>query len=565
MRYDLVGALGLLACTVTGIVKPEDAFRGFSDDVVIIVASALVVSTAVARSGVPERLIRPLEPWLTSTERQIVVLVGVVALLSAFMKNIGALAIVMPAAFQLARRHGQSPSRVLMPLSFGALLGGLTTLIGTSPNIVVSRVRAETVGAPFTMFDFMQVGLVLTVAGTLFLVFGWRLLPRDRKSAAAPEELFSIQGYQAEVLLPADSPFAGKTVRDLEETGEGDVSVAAVIREEFRRYVPAAHWTLYPGDILVLNCDAHALARIMAEGRLTLVGDKKIGEEPADLTVLEAVVTAGASVIGQTLERLRLRDHYGINVLALNRSKGTSSARLRRTVIKAGDILVLRMRTGDIADSLAMLGLLPLAERRVRLDPGPHPAIAVGVLAIAILAASTGITSVAVAFFAAAVVIVALGGLTLKEAYEAIDWPILVLLGTLIPVSSALATTGGADLVSGWLGIVAAQVPAIAAVALLMAFAMAITPFLNNAATVLLVAPIAVGLAHRLDLNPDAFLMAVAIGAACDFLTPIGHQCNTLVLGPGGYRFGDYWRLGLPLSILVLVLGVPLIVLFWPL
>jgi di/tricarboxylate transporter len=558
-----VAGLGLVAATATGIVPMDEAFRGFSDDVVIIVGSALVVSAAVARSGVPERLMRPLEPFLTSSERQIAVLVAVVAVLSAFMKNIGALAIVMPVAFQLSRRHNQPPSRVLMPLSFGALLGGLITLIGTSPNIVVSRVRLETMGAPFSMFDFAPVGLVLAAAGTLFLVFGWRLLPQNRKAAAAPEELFSVQGYQAEVLLPEGSPFAGKTVRELEESGEGDVSVAAVIREEFRRYVPAAHWTLYAGDILVLQCDAHALSRIVGEAKLTIVGDKKIDEEPADLTVIEAVVTGGASIIGQTLERLRLRDRYGINVLALNRSQGTATARLRRTVIKAGDILVLRLRATDMADHLAALGLLPLAERRVRLDPGPHPLIAVGVLALAILAATTGLASVAVSFFAAAVIIVALGGLTLKEAYEAVDWPILILLGALIPVSSALATTGGAGLVAGWLEHVANLVPATVAIGLLMAFAMAVTPFLNNAATVLLVAPIAVGLAQRLNLNPDAFLMAVAIGAACDFLTPIGHQCNTLVMGPGGYRFGDYWRLGLPLSIIILLLGTPLVAFIW--
>ena len=571
LRYDLVGLTALAAAISVGIVAPEKAFSGFSDDIVIIVASALVVSAAVGRSGIADFLMRPLAPHLKSTEIQIAVMVTTVAFLSAFMKNIGALAILIPIAFQLARRTNKSASCLLMPMAFGSLLGGLMTLIGTSPNIIVSRVRAEIVGQPFSMFDFMPVGLALTLAGTVFLVFGWRLLPRNSTgSSTSPENLFSVDDYQSEALLPENSPLAGKTVRDLEALGEGEVDVVAVIREKNRRYVPGAHWTLFAGDILVLQCDAHALDKIVSEAKLELLHDEELKEgeeakEKADTPVVEVVVTPESVLIGSTAGELNLRDIYGVNLLAIGRRGGRITSRLTRVRFQPGDLLVLRAPPEDVSERLAAIGCLPLAERRLQLGRPRNRYVAPGILALAMIAAATGMTTVAVAFFAAAVAIVLFTAVTLKEAYDAIEWPILVLLGSLIPISDALRTTGGTELIAGWLSLGTDALPPIAALGLVMVAAMAVTPFLNNAATVLMMAPIGASLAAKLDLNVDAFLMAVAVGAACDFLTPIGHQCNTLVMGPGGYKFGDYWRLGLPLSLLVVVLGVPLIAVFWPL
>jgi di/tricarboxylate transporter len=572
LRYDLVGLTALALAIAAGIVEPAKAFTGFSDDIVIIVASALVVSAAVGRSGIADFLMRPLAPHLTSTEVQIAVLVATVALLSAFMKNIGALAIFIPIAFQLAKRTGKPVSTLLMPMAFGSLLGGLMTLIGTSPNIIVSRVRQEIVGQPFSMFDFMPVGLALTVAGTLFLVFGWRLLPRTQASgASAPETLFSVDDYQSEVVLPAGSPLADKTVRDLENLGEGEVSVVAIIREGGRRYTPRGHWVMFGGDILVLQCDAHALDRIVSEAKLELLHDEKLEKEGekakkiADTPVVEVVVTPESVLIGSTAGELNLRDIYGVNLLAIGRRGGRITNRLTRVRFQSGDLLVLRAPPEDASERLAAIGCLPLAERRLQLGRPRSRYMAPAILALAMIAAATGITTVAVAFFAAAVAIVLFTAVTLKEAYDAIEWPILVLLGSLIPISDALRATGGTELIAGWLSLGTDGLPPTAALGLVMVAAMAVTPFLNNAATVLMMAPIGASLAGKLNLNVDAFLMAVAIGAACDFLTPIGHQCNTLVMGPGGYKFGDYWRLGLPLSVLVVVLGVPLIALFWPL
>ncbi|MGE0747618.1 MAG: SLC13 family permease [Rhodospirillales bacterium] len=565
-RYDLVALAGLAIAIAAGVVAPDKAFLGFGDDIVIIIGSALVVSAAVARSGIAETLLRPIAPWMTSTEVQIVVLVTLVAVLSAFMKNIGALAIFVPIAFQIARRSGKPASRLLMPMSFGALLGGLMTLIGTSPNIIVSRMRAEILGEPFRMFDFMPVGLALTAIGIAFLTFGWRLLPRSREGTGGGD-LFSVEDYLTEVTVPAGSPMIGKTVADLEALAEGEVTVAAIIREKFRRYEPMSHWVLFEGDVLVLQCDARALEALAPKAKLELVHDAtdERAERDRPTTVVEAVVSADSPLIGRTVEDLRLRDRYGVSVLALSRRGSRVATRLNRARFQSGDLLVLRGAEDRIGDSLAALNCLPLAERQLRLGERNHPLIAPAVLAVAMALAATGTASVAVAFFGAAVAILVLGALSLREAYETVEWPILVLLGALIPISEAMRATGGADLIAGWLSVAAQALPPPGALALVMVAAMAVTPFLNNAATVLVMAPIGAGLAQRLGLAPDPFLMAVALGAACDFLTPIGHQCNTLVMGPGGYRFGDYWRLGLPLSVIVVAAGVPLIMAFWPL
>jgi di/tricarboxylate transporter len=569
IRYDLVALLALLASVACGIVKPADAFRGFSDDIVIIVGSALVVSAAISRSGVVEILMKPLVPRMRTSAMQVAVLASAVTALSAFVKNIGALAIFIPIALQVARRTEKPASRLLMPLAFGSLLGGLITLIGTSPNIVVSRVREQISGEPFGMFDFAPVGVCLAVTGVAFLTVGWRLLPRIRKGAGAtPETRFSIEDYTTEVRLPAGSPYVGKTVRDLEALGDGDVTVAAIIREGYRRYIPAGYWPLFEDDILVLEADTHALSRLVASAKLELIHGKELARGDAredDLAVVEAVVTPGSAMIGSTVEQLALRERYGLNLLAVSRSGRKIGQRLRRVRFQDGDLLALQGRAERIDDKLAALGCLPLAERNVPLGRPRNLYLPAAILGVAMVLVTTGMVSVPVGFFGAAVAMLAAQVLTLKEAYEAVEWPVLILFGALIPVSEALQTTGATELMAGWLSAATQALPPLGALGLMLIAAMALTPFLNNAATVLVMAPIGASLAGQLGLSVDPFLMAVAIGAGCDFLTPIGHQSNTLVMGPGGYRFSDYWRLGLPLSLLVAVLGTLLISFFWPL
>jgi di/tricarboxylate transporter len=565
IRYDLVALMALLVAVAAGVVPQEKAFSGFSDPVLAIIASALVISAAVGKSGIVQAVLRPLGARLDSTAVQVAVMTGAVTFLSAFMKNIGALAIFLPVALQLARRTGSAPSQLLMPLAFGALLGGLMTLIGTSPNIIVSRVREEITGQPFGMFDYTPVGLALSVLGVTFLAFGWRLLPKRGRTRSA-EDLFRVEDYTSEVLLPERSPFVGRTVEELEKLGEGELSVVAVIREKYRRYVPEPHWTLLAGDVIVMVSEPHTLQSVIGAAQLELVGAGDVGQPPGNpdtFGAVEAVISAGSIMVGCTPAQLHLRQRFAVNLLAVGGRR--TNVRLRRVKFRVGDVIVLQGELGRMPDTLAALGCLPLAERGLDLGRPRRAVLPVVILAVAMASVAFGLVKVEIAFLAAAVAIAVLKVLTLQEIYGSIEWPILVLYAALIPVSDALRGTGGTELIAGWLFAATEALPTLAALAFVMVAAMVVTPFLNNAATVLMMGPIAASLATKLGLRPDAFLMAVAVGAACDFLTPIGHQCNTLVMGPGGYRFGDYWKLGLPLSTIVVVAGVPLIALFWPL
>lgn len=568
LRYDLVAGIALFVAVLVGVVPPERAFSGFSDEIIVIVAGALIVSAAVARSGIIELALQPISHLVTSTRAQLVVLVGAVALLSAFVKNIGALAMMIPIAMQMSKRAGRSPSLLLMPMAFGSLLGGTMTLIGTSPNIIVSRLRGELLGEPFGMFDFTPVGLGLTAAGLLFLVLGYRLLPQDRRGATALGEAIDIKDYVTEARVREDSTIAGQTVSELRKHTDQDVMVTAVVRDQ-QTASPLPDMVLQANDIVLLQGEPAALERAVASSDLELEGENRTSRTEKitndEIGVIEAVIGPNSLLIGQAAGRLFLHDRFRINLLAVSRSGQRFTERLRDIELRAGDVVVLQGVLTHMPAQLRELGCLPLAARHLRLGRVRRGLIPIGALLAAMVLASTGTLSVGVAFFGAALLTILLGSLPLREAYETVEWPILVMLGALIPVSEAVRTTGGTDVIASALSGLAHSLPGWGAVAVMLLAAMMITPFLNNAATVLVMAPIAASFAQKLGLQPDAFLMAVAIGAGCDFLTPIGHQCNTLVMGPGGYRFGDYARLGAPLSLLILLLGVPLIMIVWPL
>lgn len=568
LRYDVVALLALLAAVLTGIIPPDKAFAGFSNEVVPLIAGALVVSTAIGNSGLVDSLVRRIAPYLKSPDLQVGALVALVTMLSAFMKNIGALAIFLPVAFQLAQREHRSPSEFLMPLSFGSLVGGLATLIGTSPNILIAGIRKELVGEPFSMFDFTPVGAGIAVCGIAFLAFGWRLLPRGRKPQTSPEAVFKLEDYTAEAMVPADSPMVGRTVGDLEALGEGELRITAIIREQSRRYVPASGWTLFENDILVIESAPHLLDSVVETAKLELVGSKDLPSETqraGNLGNVEAVVTADSVMVGASSAQLRLRERYGVNLLAMSRQGRRTTARLRSIRFKAGDVVVLQGAVAAMSDTLARLGCLPLAERNLRFGKPRQQVLSLAILAVAMIVSALEIVPVAVAFVAAATLVALFRILTLREVYDAIEWPILVLLGALIPVGEAVRYTGATDLIAGWISSLVVHLPGFGALALIMLITMLLTPILHHAAAVIVMGPVAAALAKQLGFAIDPFLMAVAVGAGSDFLSPIGHQCNTLVLGPGGYRFADYWRLGLPLSTIVLVVGVPLIMVVWPL
>jgi di/tricarboxylate transporter len=567
LRYDVVAIVALLTALALGIVKPGEAFKGFSDDIVIIVGSALVISGAVQRSGVIERALRGVSRRVTSVRGQLLVLTGSVGVASALVKNIGALAMLMPAAFQMARKNDSNPSVFLMPMATASLLGGLMTLVGTSPNIIVSRVREQMTGHPFGMFDYTPVGACLLVVGLVYLAIAYRLIPADRRAPPTMGEALDITGYVTEVTIPEGSPAIGETIEAFLDRHEREIAITQILRAEMRS-APHRDDVLHEGDVLILGGEPDALERAIARDRLKLEGEDRAAPEGSagdETGVIEAVINTSSVLVGQTAGRFDLQARFGINLIAISRRGERLSRRLANTVLRAGDVVVLQGPLGLLPERLRELGCLPLAEREMRLGTSRKGWLAVAILGVAMSATALGLMPVAVAFFAAAGTIMAIGALPLRDAYEHVEWPILIMLGALIPVSDTLRTTGASDVIATWLAGVAQTLPGWGAVALILAAAMAVTPFLNNAATVLVMAPIAATFASDLGYRPEAFLMATAVGAGCDFLTPIGHQCNTLVMGPGGYRFGDYARLGAPLSLIVVAIGAPLIVVFWPL
>lgn len=566
-RYDLVAVAALLAAVAAGVVPAEKAFTGFADPAVVTVAAVLVISAAIRQSGVLDIVLRKLSPLLERPGLQVAIFVAMVTALSAFINNVGALALFLPMAIQSARKAGRSPSELLMPLAFGSLLGGLITLIGTPPNILISAVRRDFTGEGFAMFDFAPVGLGIAAVGALFVIFGWRLIPRGRRGAASPEESFKIEDYLTEVQVPAGTPLVGKSLADLQALAEGDVTVLALIREESRRLVPSPRMKIEADDVIVLETDPAALKKVIDSGKVKMVGSEAISAEHVrseEVGVVEAVVTAESLLVGWSPSAVSLRGRHGVNLLAIRRSGRRVDERLSRVRFEAGDVVVLQGNLERMSDTLENIGCLPLADRKLKLGAPARMFLPMLLLAVAVTLTSAGLVPASVAFVGAVLAIAALRLLPLPDLYSSIDWPVVVLLGAMIPVTQALQTTGGTDLIASAIAGIGGSVSSMMLIGLVMVATMLVTPILNNAATVLLMGPIAATLARQLGYEIDPFLMAVAVGASCDFLTPIGHQSNTLVMGPGGYRFSDYWRLGLPVSILVVVVGVPLISLVWP-
>jgi di/tricarboxylate transporter len=566
LRYDLVAALALLAAMLTGIVPADKAFEGFANQVIIIIASVLVVSRAIARSGIIDTVLRRIMQRIGSPSIQIGILSGCVTFLSAFMKNVGTLGIFIPIAMQTAQRSKRSPSIYLMPLAFGSLIGGTMTLIGTSPNLLISTVRQEIEHKPFQLFDFLPVGLPLSVLALGFLAFGWRLIPQ-RTGQRPAEGAFDLDRYTTELVVAEGSPMVGQTVSALEALGEGALTVAAVIRGGRQRAMPPAHWEFLGGDLVAVQADPALLKKLADEMKLDVAGAGHLEaseRQKDDVIVVEAVVTDGSLLIDRTATGLHLRQRFEVNLLAVSRAGERLGQRLHRLRFRAGDVVALQGWEQDLPSILADLGCLPLADRRLTLGQKRTDAWSLVILVAAMILVAVNVIPVVTAFFGSAVLVVLTRQITLKDAYDAIEWPVVIMLGCLIPVGEALKETGGTEHLSHALSAAAGFIPPWATLGLVLATAMLVTPLLHHAAAVLVLGPVAASVAHNLGYNPDPFLMAVALGCSCDFLTPIGHQNNTLVMGPGGYRFSDYWRLGLPLSILVLLVGTPLILTVWP-
>lgn len=567
-RYDVVALVALLILAISGIIASDTVFSGFGHPAVITVAGVLVITRAMVNSGVADVLANWLLRIGDRPALQIGAITSLTALCSAFMNNVAAVALLMPVGIQVARRFGFSPSRLLMPMAYASLLGGMMTLVGTPPNIIIATLRARTGEAPFGMFDFTPVGVGVAFAGIAIMLLTSRWLLPERNAQRSREEMFHISEYLTEVRLTARSKLVGKQLRDVPMLANTDVVVAGLIRDEQRMLAPPSSLQFQVGDILIIQSDAAALKTLVEAHNLELVGIKGLDEQilrSEEVELVEAVVTAESPLVARTVRTMNLRRRFGINLLAVARQGADLRERLGDIRFSAGDVLLLQGSNQTLAEVLPTLGILPLAERNLRFGQPQRIWFGLLVFAAAILSATLGLLRIEVAIMTAAVIMVIAGLVPLRELYTSIEWPVIVLLGAMIPVADALETTGGTDWLAEQFYAVAGQASPVVALMIVLGAAMLLTPMLNNAAAALLIAPLAISIAERFGVSPDPFLMVTAVGVSCDFLTPIGHQSNTLVMGPGGYKFGDYWRLGFPVEIIVYVVTVPLVLFFWPL
>ncbi|MDH3632631.1 MAG: SLC13 family permease [Gammaproteobacteria bacterium] len=567
IRYDLVAFGALIVAVVIGVVPQEDAFAGFGHHATVIIALVLIVSRGLSNSGAIELIARHVIDGGRSLFMHISVMSGVSAILSAVMNNVAALALLMPIDMQAAKKAKRNVRLSLMPLSFASILGGMITLIGTPPNIIIASFREQAIGEPFGMFDFSPVGAVTALAGVIFIVFvGWRLIPVSDTDDARSELPLPHEDYIAEVRVAADTSIIGRRVRDLDtETDEADVEIIGLVRKGKRLPGRARREEIRQGDILVIEADAEHIDAFVGAFKLEYVGSEKyVGQAAEGLVLVEAVVPDNARIEGRSAFSLRLLYRHGITLLGVSRRGRTFRERVRKLDTRAGDVLLLLGPAERLDDVVKWLGCLPLQERDLQVVQRHKAWIAVASFALAIAAATSGIIHLPEALALVCMVMVGFNIVPLKEIYTSIEWPVIVLLGSMIPIGSALEASGGTALIAQQIIDFAEGYGPVIVLTLLMIVTMTLSDVLNNTATTVIAAPIAIDIANRLSVNPDPFLMAVAIAASCAFLTPIGHKNNTLIMGPGGYRFGDYWRMGLPLEVIVIAVSIPMLLIVWP-
>ena len=569
-RYDLVAFAALMLGVVLGVVPTKHAFDGFGHPATLVVALVLVVSAGLVRSGAVLLITRTLVDSSRSLGAHVTLMGGIGGVLSAFINNVAALALLMPVDIQTARKAGRAAGLTLMPLSFAKILGGMATLIGTPPNIIIAAYRGEALGEPFAMFDFLPVGGITAIAGLVFVALvGWRLIPQRDGPGLQGDPLADYADYIAELSIPRGSALIGKRLSEIyPEADKADVAILGLIRSGKRRYGTSANTELKALDHIVIEAAPEALDEFRANLGLKISG-KKDGQAPvaaaSGMALSAVVVPDNARISGKSAETIGLAWRQNTVLLGISRRGKAIKTRMRKTVIRPGDILLLLTPKDRSAEIIDWLGCLALADRGLAVTADKKVWLAIGLFAVAVLTASVGLVYLPVALGIVVVGYVLFGILPLSQLYDHIEWPVVVLLGSMIPLGSALETSGGTELIATWLVTLTQGWPASAVLTVLMVVTMSLSDVLNNTATAIVAAPVGMEMAQSLGVSPDPFLMAVAVAASCAFLTPIGHKNNTLILGPGGYRFSDYWPMGLPLEILVIVVSIPAILIFWPL
>ncbi len=568
IRYDLVAFGALILAAILGLIPKDDVFSGFGHSAVAIIALVLIVSRGLVGSGAIEKL----AARLLNSERPLPLHIAVMAIvgagLSAVINNVAALALLMPLDIDTAAKAKRSVSKSLMPLSFATILGGMITLIGTPPNIVIAAYREDVLGEPFGMFDFAPVGLTVAIVGIAFVsLIGWRFLPK-REGALDQEAAFAEGRYIAELRVSEKSIEETSTVADLYPLAdEHDVHILGLIRHGKRLPGFAARQEIQAGDFVVVEGEPKAIEAFMGQGALEFSGSEKHtgGVTSGGLTLTEAIVPEGARIAGRTARGLKLLYSHSVTLLGVSRNGRRFTDRVRLLLIKPGDVLLLLGTPERNAAASSYIGVLPLQGRETQLVQRSKAGLSIGIFLAAIAAAVLGWISLTVALAAAVIALIAVGLVSGREVYDSIEWKVIVLLASLIPLAEAFEKSGGAELIASHILSITQGFPAWVSLLALMIVTMTLSDFLNNVATTLISAPIAIGMAAATGTNPDAWLMTVAVAASCAFLTPIGHKNNTIILGPGGYHFGDYWRMGLLLEVLVIAVALPTILIVWPL
>lgn len=566
-RYDIIALLALCSATIIGVVPWDRAFSGFANPAVITVAAVLVISRGLLNAGVVEMISGWLQKIGNRPTMQVSTLTGLVITLSAFMNNVGALALLMPVGIKMARNSALPVSLLLLPLAFGSQIGGMITLIGTPPNLIISAFRAEHLGQGYGMFDFSPVGLGIALFSFVFIgLIGWRLIPR-RTGSGSRDDFFHIKDYITEIYVPEDAKFAGKPLREIYKATNAKITIIQVIRGSHTRPVPFMYEKIKIGDILIVQAALDELKKFLNITGFQLE-EKKITQDgfiqTGDSLLMEATISLESPTIGLNVKDIDLWSSFGISLIAVARQGILVKERLKDIKFQAGDVLLLQGTEGLLKEAIKTLGFYPLAERGLKIGEPKRIAESIGIFALAIIIAALGLLPVQIIFTLAAVVMVLIQLVPIREIYESIDWPVIILLGAFIPVGQAMEDTGGAELIASTLLSFQTILSPVILLVIILIVTMLLSALINNAATAVLMAPISFSIATGLGVSPDPFLMAIVIGASSAFLTPVGHQSNALVMGPAGLKFGDYWKLGLPLEIVIVIVSIPVILHFWP-
>ncbi|MYD93629.1 MAG: SLC13 family permease [Chloroflexi bacterium] len=566
-----VGVLVLLVLGLTGTVDASTAFAGFASPAVITVAAMFILSAGLVEAGAPAALASAIVRYGgTRIAVLTVLLVLVVGGMSAFINNIAATVILMPAAVTLARAANASASRLLMPLAFGSMLGGLMTQIGTPPNLLVSDALAAAGHRPFGMFDFAPTGAAILGAGLIYLVTVGRRLVPDRQGPDFDEGIAQTRDYLAEIRVPAGASLVGKNLRELRWRPRFDVSVMEIFRDGRRLRFPTAEEVLFVGDVVLVEGEPDDVLRLTQSEGVEFTSERdfepgRLQAEDERATVLELVAGPTFSSRGLSIAAMRFRNRFGGLVLGIWRQGTRLRTRLRDQRIEAGDVLMVRMPSARVSDLEESTDFIVLSQRARIVIPRPRMLVPLAILALAVGLAAAGVAHIAVTGVLGALLIVVTRVLPYDRVYAAVEWRTLVLIAALLPLGTAMQTTGLAENLAQAVTDTLRPLGPIAVLAGIFIFTSLLTQLMSNAAAVVLVAPIGLGIAASFGIAPHAVLMMVAIAGSTAFMTPIGHQSNVLIYNTGAFRFFDFIKVGGPLTVVVLIVSLIVVPIVWPL